>query len=229
MTYIQKNKFEIFYSELIRVNKFINLTSITDRNEVEIKHFNDSLSAIEVIKKINQQLCTMHYALSTEIIDIGTGAGFPSIPLAIMLPDINFTLIETVGKKVNFLLDIKEKLRLENIEIIKSRVEDLNKDKKYDVCVSRAVASLPTLLEYCLPFTKLDGHLIVYKGNNYIEELENSKKALVELGGEIIDIKHYNLKLGEEIIERVLIIVKKITETPNKYPRGSNKPRLKPL
>ena len=235
----KKEKMELFYSELVRVNEFINLTSITNREEVEVKHFRDSLSAVEFIKKIaenswnckdNEPLRLRHKSnWSPLVADIGTGAGFPSIPLAIMLPDVSFTLIETVGKKVNFLLDIKDKLELRNVEVIKSRVEELPKEKMYDICVTRAVASMPTLLEYSLPFVKLNGHLIMYKGSNYIEELNISKNALTELGGKVETIEKYNLEFNGEILERALLVVKKIAETPSKYPRDKNKPRLKPL
>jgi len=224
MTEHQKEKFEIFYREIIKANEYINLTSIIEKNEVEIKHFKDSLSAEKIIKSI----CNKKSEI-VKVIDIGTGAGFPSIPLAIMLDNVNFTLVETVGKKVNFLLDIKNKIELENIEIKKIRIEDLEKTIKYDVAVSRAVALMPTLLEYCLPFVKMDGFLITYKGSNYLEELESSKNALEVLGGKVTEIKKYNLELNNEVLERNLIIIKKIKETSIKYPRGGNKPRVKPL
>jgi len=268
-------QFNLFYNELIEYNNKFNLTTITDKKEVEVKHFLDSLSSINLIKSLikenkknienkagtdgtidNKCLTTIkgHYAptlkgascpkagtdgtinkqsLTTlkeaSCLDVGVGAGFPSVPLAIVLKDINFTLVETIGKKVSFLNNIKEKLQLKNIDIKKTRIEDLDKSFKFDFCVSRAVASLSTLLEYTLPFVKKDGFVICYKSANYLQELELSKNALEILGGTLEKIENYKLELNDEVMDRYLVVIKKTSETPDKYPRNGNKPRLKAL
>jgi len=209
------NKFKLFYNLTIETNKKFNLTTIISINDFETKHFIDSLESFKF--------------LNGEILDIGAGAGFPSIPLAIVREDLNFTLVESVGKKANFLIEVKEKLALNNIEIKKNRIEEFKKDKRYDTIVARAVAPLNTLLEYSLPFLKLDGNLIAYKGENYNEELKEAQNALTILGGELEKIYNYNLNINKETQKRSLIIIKKTKETNPKYPRKGNKARLKPL
>ncbi len=208
-----KTAFDRYYDLLVFWNERFNLTAITQKEEVEIKHFIDSLASEELIEK------------NSTVLDIGSGAGFPSIPLKIVREDIDLTMVDSVNKKVGFLNEIISKLNLKNAVAIHSRAEDLNKDKKYDFVVSRAVASLSTLLEYCLPFVKEGGYLIAYKSEKTDEEILESKNALAVLGGsveKVIDKSHNGLN-------RKLIVVKKIAPTPSKYPRGKNLPRVKPL
>jgi len=208
-------KFIMYYNELVLYNEKVNLTAITDKDEFETKHFLDSLQGYSLI--------------NDKVLDIGAGAGFPSLPLAIINENINFTLIESVGKKTDFLKFIADKLELKNAVIIKSRVEDLNKQTKYDFVVARAVSGLNTLLEYSLPFLKIGGKLIAYKGQNYNDEIIAAKNALNILGGQVEKIVDYELEINDEIQNRYLIVVKKIKETAVKFPRGQNKPRLNPL
>ena len=163
------------------------------------------------------------------MLDIGAGAGFPSIPLAVCIDDIRFTLVESVGKKTSFLEHIKNALGLENVTVIKSRAEDLPKNKKYDITLGRGVAPLNTLCEYSLPFLKTEGRMVAFKGQKADEEISAAQNALLILGGAIENKISYTLNVGEEVFERALIIIKKVSETDEKYPRAGNKPRLKPL
>ena len=208
-----KSAFDRYYELLVFWNERFNLTAITEKDEVEVKHFIDSLSSVDLISE------------NASLLDIGSGAGFPSLPLKIVRPDITLTMVDSVNKKVGFLNEVVKRLNLEGAEAIHSRAEDLDKDKKYDFVVSRAVASLSTLLEYCLPFVKEGGYLIAYKSEKTDEEILESKNTLTILGGaidKVVDKSHNGLN-------RKLIVVKKIAPTPKKYPRGKNLPRVKPL
>ncbi len=208
-----KSAFDCYFELLVFWNERFNLTAITEKDEVEVKHFIDSLSSVDLISE------------NASLLDIGSGAGFPSLPLKIVRPDITLTMVDSVNKKVGFLNEVVKRLNLEGAEAIHSRAEDLDKDKKYDFVVSRAVASLSTLLEYCLPFVKEGGYLIAYKSEKTDEEILESKNALTILGGtidKVVDKSHNGLN-------RKLIVVKKIAPTPKKYPRGKNLPRVKPL
>ena len=208
-----KSAFDCYYELLVFWNERFNLTAITEKDEVEVKHFIDSLSSVDLISE------------NASLLDIGSGAGFPSLPLKIVRPDITLTMVDSVNKKVGFLNEVVKRLNLEGAIAIHSRAEDLDKDKKYDFVVSRAVASLSTLLEYCLPFVKEGGYLIAYKSEKTDEEILESKNALTILGGtidKVVDKSHNGLN-------RKLIVVKKIAPTPKKYPRGKNLPRVKPL
>ena len=210
-------KFEHFYNALTEANKTVNLTAVTGKEEIEQKHFIDSLAAYPHIKA------------GSEVLDIGAGAGFPSIPLAICLRSVHFTLVDSVGKKVSFLESIKEVLKLENVSVIKSRAEEMNKNKKYDYVLARGVAELNTLCEYCLPFVKVNGIIIAYKAQRAEEEIMNAEAALRILSGKIEQKIPYQLCLNDEIFRRTLILIRKTKETDNKYPRSGNKPRLMPL
>lgn len=209
------DQFEKYYSLLIRWNEKINLTAITEREEVYVKHFVDSLIGEEFIKK------------GASVIDIGTGAGFPSLPIKIVRQDLKLTLNDCLNKRLNFLREVTKELGLENVNIIHSRAEDLPKNEKYDYAVSRAVASLNTLSEYCLPFVKEGGYFIAYKAREIEEEVNNAKKAIDILGGNIEEIKE--IKIPQTDVIRKLVIIKKIKPTPLKYPRGKNLPKSKPL
>lgn len=211
--------FKIYMELLLEWNEKINLTAITDENDILLKHFVDSLT----IKK--------YISENEKIIDIGTGAGFPGIPLAIMNKYNEITLMDSLNKRIVFLNDVIDKLKLNNVKAIHSRAEELARNKnhreKYDVAVSRAVANLSTLVEYMLPFVRIGGKCICMKGPNIEEELKNAKKAIKELGGEVIKIE--NFKLPESDNERNIVIIKKIRETSSKYPRKSGTPSKEPI
>ena len=209
------SQFEKYCSLLVEWNEKINLTAITEKEEVFTKHFVDSLIGEEFIKK------------NATVIDIGTGAGFPSLPIKIVREDINLTLNDCLNKRLIFLNEVINKLGLKNVSTLHSRAEDLNKNVKYDYALSRAVASLNTLSEYCLPFVKEGGYFIAYKSKDIDEELKNSEKAIEILGGKIEEVKE--IEIPNTDIVRKLVFIKKIKQTPNKYPRGKNLPKTKPL
>lgn len=210
----KKDQYKIFIDYLLEVNAHTNLTTITDIDEIKIKHIEDSLSVLDQIKE------------NDKVLDIGSGAGFPGIPLAIE-KKIDLTLIDSVNKKVKFMNQAIEKINLQNARAIHARAEDFAKDnrEKYDVVVSRAVANMTTLSELCLPFVKVGGIFIALKGPKADEELEEAKNAIKILGGKVIDIERFDLSGNE----RANIVVKKIHPTNNKYPRGKNLPKTKPL
>lgn len=214
----QIEKFYIYMNELLEWNEKINLTAIEDENEIIIKHFIDSLTIKKYIKD------------KKSMIDIGTGAGFPGIPIAIMNNNINITLLDSLNKRVNFLNNIIQKLELKNVIAIHGRAEDFAKLEKYrekfDIVTSRAVAPFNVLLEYMLPFNKVDGKSISMKGSN-VDEIEDSDKALNELGGKIEKIEKINLPMIEA--KRNIIIIKKVKNTPKKYPRKAGIPKKEPL
>ena len=209
-----KEKFEQYYNLLIEWNEKFNLTSITEKDKVELLHFKDSILPCELIPK------------NANVLDIGSGAGFPAIPLKIVREDLNFTMVDSVNKKVTFLSEVIQRLGLKNIIAVHKRIEELNKQEKYDVVTSRAVAPLNVLCEYCLPFVKKGGFMLAYKSSNVQDELKEAKNAIAILGGDEAEIKE--IQLNDEI-KRTFVIIKKVKDTPNSYPRGGNKPRLKPI
>ncbi len=208
-----ENKFRVYRDFLIEQNKLFNLTAITDPQEIVTKHFIDSLAALPYIKG--------------KVADIGTGAGFPGMVLAIVMQQNEFALIDSLNKRVNFLNELRDKLGLTNANAIHSRAEDLPKTRTYDTIVSRAVSRLNTLCEYCLPFVKTGGTFISYKSDDCEEEINEAKNAIKILGGKIEDVKQVNV-FGTDIV-RKLVLIKKIKETPQKYPRSQNKPKKQPL
>lgn len=214
----QIEKFYIYMYRILEWNKKINLTAIEDENEIILKHFIDSLTIQKYIEGCKN------------MIDIGTGAGFPGIPIAIMNDKINITLLDSLKKRINFLNDIIQELKLDNVVAIHGRAEDIAKlntfREKYDVVTSRAVAQLNILLEYMLPFNKLNGKTISMKGSN-IEEIKDATNALNELGGKIQVVE--NIVLPNTNIQRNIIIVEKIKETSKKYPRKAGVPKKEPL
>lgn len=214
----QIEKFYIYMYRILEWNKKINLTAIEDEDEIILKHFIDSLTIQKYIKNCKN------------MIDIGTGAGFPGIPIAIVNDQINITLLDSLNKRINFLNDVIQELKLDNVVAIHGRAEDIAKLKtyreKYDVVTSRAVAQLNILLEYMLPFNKLNGKTISMKGSN-IEEIKDATNALNELGGKIEKIE--NIVLPNTNIQRNIIIVEKIKETSKKYPRKAGIPKKEPL
>ena len=218
---INENKIDMFYlymQELLEWNKKINLTAIEDENEIILKHFIDSLTVQKYIKN------------AQNIIDIGTGAGFPGIPLAIVNEKSNIVLLDSLNKRINFLNNVIQKIELSNVKAIHGRAEDLAKivqhREKYDIVISRAVAPFNILLEYMLPFNKVNSYTIAMKGSN-IEEVDISNNALKKLGGKIEKIEKINLPNTD--IKRNIIIVRKIEETPKKFPRKAGIPKKEPL
>ena len=211
----QLKKLEKYYELLVHYNKMFNLTAITEREEVYLKHFVDS--GIKVDKLVGNKL-----------IDVGSGGGFPALVIKILRPDIDVTMLEATGKKCEFLKTVISELGLENCQVINARAEDLAKNLEYreqfDLCTARAVARLNTLLEYCLPFVKVGGKFVAYKGNA-TEEILEAKNALSVLGGQISKLEEYTLLDAQ----RALIYVDKIKSTNAKYPRGNGKERKSPL
>ena len=215
----QIEDFYCYMNELVEWNKNINLTAITEQNEVIQKHFIDSLTILKYLED------------NSRIIDVGTGAGFPGIPLKVSNETLDITLLDSLNKRILFLDNIIEKIRLSKIKTVHSRVEDaaINPQyrEKYDVATSRAVAQLNVLLEYLLPLVRVGGKCICMKGGNIEEELQNSKKALEILGGKVENIESFELPNSD--IKRNIIIIKKVKNTPKAYPRKAGTPSKKPL
>ena len=216
------NQFEKYFNLLIDWNQRMNLTTITDRNEVIHKHFIDSVLLLTKYDSTKFE--------NKNIIDVGTGAGFPGIPLAIMLPKTNFVLIDSLDKRITFLKTVIEELQLSNVILYHGRAEDFGKDtlfrEQFDYCVSRAVAPLPILLEYCSPFIKVDGSLLLYKSKKADQEIQDSEHALNELNCKIGDICTLS---DDEEYKRYIIEIHKINDTPEKYPRKAGRPKKNPL
>lgn len=206
-------KLRIYRDFLMEQNKLFNLTAITDPEEIVIKHFIDSLAAVPYIHG--------------SVADIGTGAGFPGLPLAVLKPQYFFTLIDSLQKRVSFLDELVQKLSLQNVQTLHSRAEDLPKTKKYTHVVSRAVAQLNTLCEYCLPFVEIGGSFLAYKAADCEQEVHTAQKAVHILGGKVEEVKE--VPLFHSDIVRKLIIIRKVEDTPLKYPRSGNKPKKQPL
>ena len=207
----QKKQFTDFYEYLVEKNKVMNLTGITEFQEVLIKHFLDSLACVKAVDMSRIK----------RIMDIGTGAGFPGVPLKIAFPHLEACLLDSLKKRVNFLEETFQMLKLENITAIHGRAEEYAKNKQYretyDLCVSRAVSNLATLSEYCLPYVKTGGYFISYKSGTVQEEVEQAQKAVKILGGKIQDVVYFQLPDSE--IQRSLVVIEKIKATPGRYPR----------
>lgn len=213
------NEFSLYMDLLLEWNEKINLTAITEKNEIILKHFIDSLTIYKYIKE------------NDKIADVGTGAGFPGIPLAIMKNKNEVILVDSLNKRINFLNEVIKKIELENVIAIHSRAEDLGKDKKYrekfDIVTSRAVANLTVLVEYLLPLVDVGGYCICMKGPNIEEELNQSKFAIRTLGGKIEKVE--KIILPDSDFERNIVIIKKEQYTDKRYPRKAGMPLKNPL
>lgn len=217
----QKGQFIKFYEYLVEKNKVMNLTGITEFQEVLVKHFLDSLACVKAVDLTKVK----------KVMDIGTGAGFPGVPLKIAFPHLEECLLDSLKKRVTFLEETFDLLGFDKIKAIHGRAEEFAKNKayreQYDICVSRAVSNLATLSEYCLPYVKKGGLFISYKSGKVQEEAESAARAIRLLGGEIKDICYFTLPDSE--IERSLVIIEKVKNTPGKYPRKAGTPLKEPL
>ena len=219
----QKEQFATYYNKLIEFNKKVNLTRITDKNEVYLKHFFDSITPLlEFLDlfKGEKSLC-----------DVGAGAGFPSLPIKILCPDLSITIVDSLGKRLKFLDELVSDLSLDKVTLVHSRAEDAGQNKnlreKFDLVTGRAVARMSVLSEYCLPLAKVDGYLVALKGPKAQDELAEAKNAIEVLGGSVKEVKELTLPDTDD--ERTLIVVKKVKATPKKYPRQAGTPNRKPL
>ena len=214
-------KYEGYMNRILELNESINLTTITDMEEFILKHYVDSITCADAEEFLE----------ANSIIDVGTGGGFPGVPLAIAFPEKRFILIDSLNKRVKIINDLCAELGIKNVKAIHGRAEELGRQKNlrenFDLCISRAVANMSTLSEYCLPFVKIGGTFIAYKGPNCREEIENAELAIEKLGGEVYGV-FYNELEGFNF-DHVLVYVEKINSTPKKYPRKAGTPAKEPL
>lgn len=217
----QQQQFLKYYEMIVETNKVMNLTAITEFDEVMVKHFIDSLL---LVKDVDMNCCE-------SMIDVGTGAGFPGIPIKIVFPHVKVTLLDSLNKRLKFLNDVITELELENIETVHGRAEDLGHKKEYreqyDLCVSRAVANLSTLSEYCIPFVRKGGNFISYKAADSKEEIKESVKAVNILGGKIVSENIYKLPCSD--MDRALVVINKEKQTLKRYPRKAGTPSKEPI
>ena len=219
----QKQQFKLYFKMLIEVNEHVNLTRITEEDEVYLKHFYDSITPLFTFGAVFKDGATL--------CDVGAGAGFPSIPLKILKPGLKVTIVDSLQKRLNFLKDLISELGLTDVELVHGRAEDVGQNKldreRFDIVTARAVARMSVLSEYCLPLVKKGGYFVALKGPKAEDELDDGKKALEVLGGKLIKDEELTLPASEE--ERTLVLVQKVKSTPKKYPRQAGTPRRKPI
>ena len=212
-------KFYEYMLLLLEWNEKINLTSITDEKDIVLKHFVDSITICKYIPK------------NAKLLDVGTGAGFPGIPVKIVRDDIEVVLLDSLNKRILFLDDVIDKLDMKNIQAVHGRAEEFGRNKdfrqSFDVVTSRAVANMAVLSEYLIPFSKLGGKCVIMKGSDFEEELNNSKKAIKVLGGKINSVDEFVLPASD--MKRTIVVVDKIGDTPKQYPRKAGTPAKKPI
>lgn len=221
----QVEQFKKYYELLIQWNQVMNLTAITEMEDVIVKHFADSLSLVLAVDDFRQ-----YAEKKCAVIDVGTGAGFPGIPLKIAFPELRLTLLDSLNKRVKFLGQICDELNLKNVRCIHGRAEESGRDpelrEQFDFAVSRAVANLSTLSEYCIPFVKPGGYFVPYKSSKLDEEMKNGRGAVKKLGGEIENVIDFILPCGDP---RTLVKIRKVKATDKKYPRKAGVPGKEPL
>ena len=212
---------EKYMEGILAWNEKVNLTNITDPAEFRIKHNADSLMCVDFPEFLEAET----------VIDVGTGGGFPGIPLAVYAPEKQFTLLDSLNKRLKIIDELAEELGIKNITLVHGRAEDAARAKehreKYDLCVSRAVSNLATLSEYCLPFIKVGGYLLAYKGPGAEEEVKEAAKALKTLGGSLVDIRETSME--EYGLDHRILVIKKVRNTPKAYPRKAGTPLKEPL
>lgn len=223
LTAKQKKQFALYFKELVAANEHVNLTRITDEEDVYLKHFYDSVTPLFTFNEV--------FSDGLTLCDVGAGAGFPSIPLKILMPGLKITIVDSLNKRLTFLQKLIADLDLQDVNLVHGRAEDVGQDKKYreqfDLVTARAVARMTVLSEYCLPLVKKGGYLIALKGPKAEAELEDGKKAVTLLGGQKVKAVELTLPASDE--DRTLVLIKKIKQTPKKYPRQAGMPRRKPI
>ncbi|MCX8725941.1 16S rRNA (guanine(527)-N(7))-methyltransferase RsmG [Lactobacillus panisapium] len=219
----QINQFNQYFTSLIAANQKVNLTRITEEDDVYLKHFFDSLTPLFTFSEV--------FKPGDTVCDVGAGAGFPSIPLKILQPELKVTIVDSLGKRLTFLQDLIEKLQLQDVKLVHGRAEDVGQNKLYreqfDIVTARAVANMAVLSEYCLPLVKKSGYFVALKGPKAEKELQDGQKAISLLGGKVIQTEELQLPTSSE--ERTLILVQKVKATPKKYPRQAGTPHRKPI
>ncbi|WEV51330.1 16S rRNA (guanine(527)-N(7))-methyltransferase RsmG [Lactobacillus sp. ESL0731] len=219
----QIKQFKLYFTNLVTANEHVNLTRITAEEDIYLKHFFDSITPLFVFSSVFKPGATL--------CDVGAGAGFPSIPLKILMPELQVTIVDSLGKRLTFLQDLVSKLDLEGVTLVHGRAEDVGQNKLYreqfDIVTARAVANMAVLSEYCLPLVKANGYFVALKGPKAESELKDSQKAVKVLGGKVIADEELTLPESDE--ERTLILVQKVQATPKKYPRQAGTPHRKPI
>lgn len=225
----QIEQFQRYYAALIEWNKLFNLTSITELDDVQNKHFLDSIMGLPILAETLGEALPLRRALHA--IDVGTGAGFPGVVLKIMWPNLRLTLLDGTGKKIRFLTELVKFLGLENVRVVQGRAEEVGRNEsfrgQFDLVTARAVAPLNTLAEYLLPLARRDGYVLAYKGPSLPLEFMEARKAVDLLGGEVERMAPVTLPNTDE--ERFLLLIRKVSRTPITYPRGQGLPKKKPL